>query len=76
MIDLLADALSLETALISGLSALTAAVGYLFSYIIKSVSLLREENKECSQDREQLWAKVAELSAQKSCSSDCCKPKQ
>ena len=69
MIQLLAEGLSIETILISGISSLAAAVAYLFSYVMKSMASLREDHRACTEDREQLWIKVAELSGKHSCSS-------
>jgi len=68
MFELIADSvMTLETALMSGLTGLAAVVAYLWSFITKHVAELRISVKDCEEDREALWAKLLE---QKS-SCDC-----
>ena len=71
MFEQLADTntiLTLETALISGLSACGAAILYLWNFITKQIGELREQAEECEADRKNLYAMLLE---RKSNCGDC-----
>ena len=56
--------LTLISALGAAVAALTTAVVFMFKFILKQFDELKVEVRECRDDREKLWNRMAELATQ------------
>jgi hypothetical protein len=56
-IDMVASAsvVTLETALLTGIGALSGVVTYLWKFVKEQIQELREDRDECIEDRDVLW---------------------
>jgi hypothetical protein len=58
--------MTLENALVVAVSALTTAVGVLSMWFKSQFSTVEEKLKDCEDDREKLWEKIAGLTGEAS----------
>ncbi len=57
LIEMVASAsvVTLETALLTGIGALSGVVTYLWKFVVEQIRELREDRDECIEDRDVLW---------------------